>query len=207
MEKRGHLYEIIIKSIYLVVGIIGLIVIINGIINIVPLLASFTLDYNQMHSAIMNTEFAQSYKALTSVDYFNSSLILKILLAFIANLSIFPYLFLILTLFVSILFFIFIKWPLVSSYFKISLMHICVFIGKYLLFGLSLLIFYNSDIKSLATGLFIGTIIYIIMSILQIFLHSLWILKFVLNITDDIKEYNNCWYFYHVVIQYYLQDF
>ena len=74
MEKRGHLYEIIIKSIYLVVGIIGLIVIINGIINIVPLLASFTLDYNQMHSAIMNTEFAQSYKALTSVDYINEEL-------------------------------------------------------------------------------------------------------------------------------------
>jgi hypothetical protein len=192
MEKKGHLYEIIIKSIYLIVGIIGLIIILNGIVNIVPLFASFSLDYNQMQSAIMNTEFAHAYKTLTSVDYFNSSLILKIFLSFIANLSIFPYLFLVLTLLLSILFFIFIKWPLVSSYFKISLMQICVFIGKYLLFGLSLLIFYNNDIKSLATGLFIGTIIYLLTSILQIFLHSLWILKFVLNITEDIKAYNNC---------------
>ena len=192
MEKKGHLYEIIIKSIYLIVGIIGLIIILNGIVNIVPLFASFSLDYNQMQSAIMNTEFASSYKTLTSVDYFNSSLILKILLSFIANLSIFPYLFLVLTLLLSMLFFIFIKWPLVSSYFKISLMQICVFIGKYLLFGLSLLIFYNNDIKSLATGLFIGTIVYLLTSILQIFLHSLWILKFVLNISEDIKAYNNC---------------
>ena len=207
MKKAGHLYEIIIKSVYLIVGIVGLITIFNGVINIVPLLSSFSYDYSEIQDKVMNTEFNTAFKTLTSVDYFNSSLIMKTVLSFIANLSFLPYIFLIITTLLTILYFLFVKWPLVSSYFKVSLIHILLFIGKYVLFGLTLLIFYTNDIRSLATGLLIGTILYLIFSLLQIFFHSLWILKFILNISEDIKDYNNSWYFYHVVIQYYSQAF
>lgn len=192
MEKKGHLYEIIIKSIFLVVGIIGLILIFSNLIHILPLLNSFSLDYNQMHLYIIDTELAPAYKALTSVDYLNGSVIVKVLLSFVINLPIFSLLFLLLTLVMGIIYFLFVKWPLIRSYFKLSLVHIGLFIVKYVLFGLLLLAFYSSDMKSLAVGLFIGTITYILISLVQIFFHSLWVLKFIFNISDDIKEYNNC---------------
>lgn len=192
MEKQGYLYEIIIKALYLIVGIVGLITIFSNLINILPLLKSFSLDYSQMHMYIVETEFAPTYKALTSVDYLNGTVIAKVLMSFIVNLPIFSIFFLILTLFIGIICFLFIKWTLIRSYFKLSLVHIALFIIKYVMFGLLLLAFYSSDMKSLAMGLFIGTITYILISIVQIFLHSLWILKFIFNITDDIKEYNNC---------------
>ena len=192
MEKKGHLYEIIIKAIFLVVGIIGLILIFSNLIHILPLLNSFSLDYNQMHLYIVDTELAPAYKVLTSVDYLNGSVIVKVLLSFVINLPIFSLLFLLLTLVMGIIYFLFVKWPLIRSYFKLSLVHIGLFIVKYVLFGLLLLAFYSSDMKSLAVGLFIGTITYILISLVQIFLHSLWVLKFIFNISDDIKEYNNC---------------
>ena len=192
MEKKGCLYEIVIKSTYFIIGVIGLILIINGLINIFPMLNSFSLQYSDMHTLILNTEFAEAYKTFSYVDYFNGALIIEVLVSFIANLPIFSLLFLILTTTLGILYFVFVKWDLLRVYFKLSLIHIVLFLIKYIFFGLSLLIFYTSDIKSLATGLFVGTVCYIIISLIQIFLHSLWILKFILNIGEDIKEYNNC---------------
>ena len=46
MEKQGYLYEIIIKALYLIVGIVGLITIFSNLINI---LKYFTYSNMKLH--------------------------------------------------------------------------------------------------------------------------------------------------------------
>lgn len=187
MERKGQLIEIIIKSVYFLFSIIAAVFIVKNIISMFPLYKSFQLNEQEMYTFILKTPFGCIYKDIGHVEMIDSNIVSKAILAFIKNIHWCGIIFLTITLIMLFTYFMFIKWQLVGTYLKLSSYLIFAYIAKYILFALSILIFFKDDMNSFALSIIIGTSLYLILSLVEVFILSLFIIKFILNIAFDLK--------------------
>ena len=189
MEKKAQLYEIIIKSCFALFSFIAAIFIIKNMLSMFPLYTSFSSDQLGLFELIYNTHIGEILKDIGPVHTINFKLILKGFACFLLNLEWIASLFLLLTLALLVLKFIFIKWSLVGNYLKLSGLLILAYVLKYLMFLLCFALFYKGGESSLALSFVIGTSLYLLLSLGQLIILSLWIIKFIFNIVGDIIYY------------------
>ncbi len=189
MERKGQLIEIIIKSVYFIFSIIAAVFIVKNIISMIPLYRSFQFSEQEMYNFILKTPFGIIYKDIGNVELIDSSIVSRAIVAFIKNIHWGILVFLAITLIMIFTYFMFIKWQLVGTYLKLSSYLILAHLAKYILFALSILIFFKDDMASFSLSMIIGTSLYLILSLVELFILSLFIIKFILNIANDIKTF------------------
>lgn len=189
MEKKAQLYEIIIKLSFAIFGFIASVFVVKNIISMLPLFESFSYDERGLYDAIYKTNIGNILNDIGIVSIFNFNLIVKGFFAFLANIGVLAIIFLLMVLVILILRFIFIKWTLLHFYLKISGLVILSFILKYLSFAIVFGFTYDYGTYSLALSFVIGSATYLIFSITQLFFLCYFIIKFILNISNDINYY------------------
>ena len=138
----------------------------------------------EKHGMFAKKNFGQNF-------LIDGNIVSKTLLSFINNIEIIAIIFLIMTILLALLYFVFTNWTLVSSYLKLSFISIGLYLIKYILYGLCILVFFKDSYPSLALALNIANSLYMIICLLQLFVFSLWIIKFLFNILSDVKSYIN----------------
>lgn len=189
MEKKGIVIEIILKFLFAAFSFIAAIFVVKNIISMSNLLKSFSYDEIELYDAVNSTHLGLIFNDIGVFLKIDGTTIFKVLTSFIANIEWIGIIFLLLSIGVSIVYFIFIKWKVFETYLKMSGLLILCYILKYILFACSILLFFKDNLASLSLALVIGTIIYIIISLFELILFVLWMLKFILNIVGDIKYY------------------
>lgn len=189
MERKGMLYEIIIKLTFAIFSFIASVFVVKNIISMLPLFKSFSYDEFELYDVVYKTHIGEIFKDMGIYQQIDGKIILKAVSSFIVNIEWIGIVFLLLSVTLSILYFIFIKWKLIGTYLKMSGVFILCYILKYILFACCILIIFKNSLTSISLALIIGTIVYIIFSLPQIFILILWIIKFIFNIGSDIKYY------------------
>jgi hypothetical protein len=195
MEKKGQLFEIIIKALFFIVAIVACIYLIKDVFTMFPLFSKLykdNVDFNLIYDALKNTHVRKIFDTVSLIGTDNKISISSYIYSFLVNLPFVSYVFLLLTVALSILYFVFIKWKLLKSYLVVCLSLVGLYVLKYIIFGLAILVSYqNESIRSIVIGLSIGNILYIVVCLFQFFFLSIMILKFIFNISDDLKSYNS----------------
>ena len=189
MEKKAQLYEIIIKCSFAIMAFIMSIFVVKNIISIIPLLKSFSFDEITLYREFYSTHIGEIIKDMGIINRIDFLIIMKGFTSFLLNIEWIMYLLLIMTMCLLIIRFIFLKWTLVKQYIKISSAIIISYFLKYLIFALCFAIFYKGGIKSMSLSFVVGSSFYIIISIIELFFLSLFIIKFIFNIYGDLKYY------------------
>lgn len=189
MEKKAQLYEIIIKLSFAIFSFFSAIFVVKNAIFMLPLYNSFSCNETQLYSLIYNTPIGNILNDIGPVTYFSFSLIIKGLIAFLNNIEWIGVIFLFMLIILLLLRFMFINWTLVKQYLKLSLILVGLYVLKFALFGILFAIFYRGGERTMALGFVVGTSAFLLVSICQLFILSLWIIKFIFNIVSDIKYY------------------
>lgn len=189
MEKKAQLYEIIIKFVFAVVSFISAVFVVKNLFFMLPLFNAFSCNERQLYELIYNTQFGGILSHIGVITTFSFNTIVKGFIGFIANIEWIGILFLLLTIALLLLRFIFINWTLVKQYLHLALISILLYILKLALFGLAFAICYKDSTRTIALGFVAGTVVYLITCCAQIFVFSLMIIKFIFNISGDIKYY------------------
>ena len=189
MEKKAQLYEIIIKFVFAVVSFISAVFVVKNLFFMLPLFNSFSCNERQLYELIYNTQFGGILSHIGVITTFSFNTIVKGFIGFIANIEWIGILFLLLTIALLLLRFIFINWTLVKQYLHLALISILLYILKLALFGLAFAICYKDSTRTIALGFVAGAVVYLITCCAQIFVFSLMIIKFIFNISGDIKYY------------------
>ena len=189
MEKKAQLYEIIIKSVFAVVSFISAVFVVKNLFFMLPLFNSFSCSERQLYELIYNTQFGGILSHIGVITTFSFNTIIKGFVGFIAGIEWIGIIFLLLTIALLLLRFIFINWTLVKQYLHLALISILLYILKLALFGIAFAICYKDSTRTIALGFVVGTVVYLITCCAQIFVFSLMIIKFIFNISGDIKYY------------------
>lgn len=188
MEKRGMIIEIIIKSLLAIIALLSIVFIICDIVGIFPLFGVFKMDEDTLNIAILNSPIGPTFKNMGIVDSINGNVIKDAIISFIVNIN--GYVILNLSILIALLvtYFVFIRWDLILGYIKVYGFITLFFILKYVLFAFQFVLFYKDDLRSIAISIFIGNIMFILVSLIEIFCFSLFIMRFAFNIKKDLTE-------------------
>ena len=189
MEKKAQLYEIIIKLTFALFSFIAAIFVVKNAMFLFPLFKTSSLEEFEIIGLIYKTPFGDILRDTGTQNGINVEILLKGFMSFLSNLESVSVIFLSLIIAILILRFTFIKWSLVKEYLHLSLIVVLLFIVKYVCFGLSIAIFYKDGAQGLANGSIVGSIFFIVFSLAELFIFSLWIIKFIFNIVGDLKYY------------------
>ena len=189
MEKKAQLYEILIKFSFALFSFICAIFVVENILFLLPLFKTSSLEEFEILGLIYKTPFGSLLKDIGTFNNVNVEILFKGFISFLSNLSWASIIFLFMFLSLLILRFVFIKWSLISDYITLSIYEILFFILKYISFGVSMAILYKGGATSMAAGCIVGSILFIVFSLAQLFILSLWIIKFIFNIVGDLKYY------------------
>lgn len=189
MEKRAQLYEIIIKLLMAIIAFITGVFVAKNAVFMLPLFESVGKSEVELYEIIYATSIGDILKDIGVIVNVDLKIILKGFTAFLLNVEWISIVFLLVTLVLLMLSFVFVKWKLVKSYSRISLSIIGLYILKYLLFLLSFALIYKNGEKSMAMSFIVGNSLFMICSFIELFLLCLFVVKFILNIVGDIKYY------------------
>lgn len=189
MEKKAQLYEIIIKLSYALLAFISAVFVVKNAIFMLPLYKSFSCSETQLYSLIYNTPFGNILNDVGVVTTLSFDVFVKGFVGFLSNVEWIGVVFLFMTIGLMLLRFMFINWTLIRQYLKLSLIQIGLYILKFVLFGIIFALFYKDGTRTMSLAFIIGTSAFLIVSIAQVFVLSLWIIKFIFNIVNDIKYY------------------
>ena len=189
MEKKAQLYEIIIKLSFALFSFIAAIFVMKNVLYILPLFKTSSLEEFEILGLIYKTPIGNILKDIGTVNTINVAVLFKGFMSFLSHLEWISVFFLLMMIVLLMFRFIFIKWSLVKDYLHLSLYEILFFILKYICFGLSFAIFYKGGADGMSLACIVGSILFIIFSLAQIFILSLWIIKFIFNIVSDLKYY------------------
>ena len=189
MEKKAQLYEIIIKLSFALFSFIAAIFVMKNVLYILPLFKTSSLEEFEILGLIYKTPIGNILKDIGTVNTINVAVLFKGFMSFLSHLEWISVIFLLMMIVLLMFRFIFIKWSLVKDYLHLSLYEILFFILKYICFGLSFAIFYKGGADGMSLACIVGSILFIIFSLAQIFILSLWIIKFIFNIVSDLKYY------------------
>ena len=187
MEKIGQISELAIKIVYGILAFIMSVFIVKNIILMFPLLGSMKLDENSLVQLISTTRIGPIYESIEAYHDVDNKLVSSVIVSFLSNIEWIAIVFLIITILMLFTLFMFIKWKLIASYLKLSGLIAACYLFKYILFGICFLIFFNDSFEGVTRSFLVGTIIYIIVSLFELFLCSLFIIKLVLNFSSDVK--------------------
>lgn len=193
MIAKKQISEIIMKFLFAVIGFTLAVYIFKDIISMVPLFNS-SLNEDEIYTLISTTSIGNVFSKLGAVEVIDKTLIYTTIVAFLDSIPIFNVIYLALVVLLTILYFVYPKWNLLKMYLKMAYVIIALYIFKFVLYGLVFVCFFKDNIQTLVTCLITGNIIFIFFSLGEIFILSLWVLKLLLNITNDIKELINNWY-------------
>ena len=191
MERKGLLFEIIIKGIYFIFSIIAAVFVVKNIISFFTLYQANIVEESELYAIVGNTHIGKIFSDIGGFMTIDGNIVKKTLISFVNNIEGVAIAFLIMTLILTLLYFVFIKWNLIASYLKLSFITIGLYLLKYVLFGLCILLFFKDSYPSLVIALNVGTSLYLIDCLTQLFVFSLWIIKFIFNILVDLKSYIN----------------
>ena len=189
MEKKAQLYEIIIKFTFAICAFVSAIFVVKNVIFMLPLYKSFSCDINGLYALIYNTPFGDILNDIGIVKDLSFTVIYKGFVAFLANIEWIGLVFLLLTIALLCLRFMFPKWVLVKQYLYMSLINILLYILKFGLFALAFLIIFKDGPRTVSLSFIVGTSLFILISFFQLIVLSLWIIKFIFNIVSDVKYY------------------
>lgn len=190
MIAKKQISEIIMKFLFAVIGFTLAVYIFKDIISMVPLFNS-SLNENEIYTLISTTSIGNVFSKLGAVEVIDKTLIYTTIVAFLDSIPIFNVIYLALVVLLTILYFVYPKWSLLKMYLKMAYVIIALYIFKFVFYGLVFVCFFKDNIQTLVTCLINGNIIFIFFSLGEIFILSLWVLKLLLNITNDIKELIN----------------
>lgn len=191
MERTGHLIEFIIKIIFAIFSAIAIVFVVRNCTFMFGFLTVTNEDSLVFYKTLSETHIGKIYNSFGSLNEINFSIILKGFVSFITNMDFICYVYVFLLIALLIVFFTFPKWDMVKSYIKISLYILLSYLAKYVFILLALAICFDGSEPSVYLSLKIGTIFYYIISFIEMFLLSLLICKFVLNLKSDIRYINN----------------
>ena len=191
MEKKSFLYELIIKFIYFLFAFVASVFVVKNIISIFPLFKSFQLDEIQLNDVILKTTFGKIYYDMGVVEYINLKTIFKAISAFFTNIEGIVIVFGIITIAMLLIYFIFTKWKLISYYLNKSNYLAMLYIWKHILFAVCILFFYRNSLSSLSLSFVLGTSIYLILSLIELFILSIWMIKFIFDFIKVLKTIYN----------------
>ena len=193
MIAKKQISEIIMKFLFAVIGFTLAVYIFKDIISMVPLFNS-SLNEDEIYTLISTTSIGNVFSKLGAVEVIDKTLIYTTIVAFLDSIPIFNVIYLALVVLLTILYFVYPKWNLLKMYLKMAYVIIALYIFKFVFYGLVFVCFFKDNIQTLVTCLINGNIIFIFFSLGEIFILSLWVLKLLLNITNDIKGLINNWY-------------
>lgn len=188
MEKKGQIIEMIIKMVLAIIAAVSIVTLVVEIVSMFSLFSAFSQDEEGMMTLIYNSPIGPIYKSMGMVDVINNDSINKALVGFASSISVYAIINLIAIIALLITNFIFIKWELLTNYLKMYGFIVFAFLLKYVLFGLQFVLFFKDDMKSVAISVVMGTIFFIFLALVEIFIFTLMILKFVLNVKKDMYE-------------------
>lgn len=188
MEKKGVISEFCIKIVFALFATIAIGFLIYDLIVAFPLFKALSTDEQSLYELINHTKFYQIYLDIGVVETLNKTIFFKIIVAFFSHFNFIEIIFLFLFFVLVFAYFIFIKWKFVLSYIKVSLLILMFHLFRFLINGANIYVLYNEEFVSLQKSIFIGNIFYVILEILEMFLLSLWIIKFIFNFEEDIKQ-------------------
>ncbi len=186
MIAKKQISEIIMKFLFAVIGFTLAVYIFKDIISMVPLFNS-SLNEDEIYTLISTTSIGNVFSKLGAVEVIDKTLIYTTIVAFLDSIPIFNVIYLALVVLLTILYFVYPKWNLLKMYLKMAYVIIALYIFKFVFYGLVFVCFFKDNIQTLVTCLINGNIIFIFFSLGEIFILSLWVLKLLLNITNDIK--------------------
>lgn len=189
MEKKGIIIEMTLKFLFAAFSFIAAIFVVKNIISMSFLLKSFSYDETKLYDVVNTTHIGLIFNDIGIFIKIDGSTVLKVLVSFIANIEWIGIIFLLLNIYIGIVYFIFIKWKIFETYLKMSGLLILTYLLKYLLFACSILLLFKDSLTSISLALIVGTIVYILLSLFELTLLLLWMIKFIINIKGDIKYY------------------
>ncbi len=189
MEKKAQLYEIIIKLSFAVFSFIAAIFVVKNVLHMLPLFKTSSLEEFEILGLIYKTPVGSILKDIGTASTINVEILFKGFLSFLSHLEWISVIFLGMFIVLLLLRFVFLKWSSVKDYLHLSLYEILFFVLKFICVGLSFAIFYKGGANGMSLACIVGSIFFIIFSIAQLFILSLWLLKFIFNIVNDLKYY------------------
>lgn len=191
MEKFGQILEIIIKTIFAAFSIVAVVFLVK---NVIFMLMFFKLDGTNeamFYNVFSNTFIGKVYNTMGAVIDINAMIILRGIVSYFLNLEVICCIFIMLIINLLVLYFIFIKWALLKTYLKMSGIVIASYIFKHAFILLFLAIFNDYSLENVCLALKVGSIFYLLLSIIEFIIFMLWIIKFMVNIVFDIKYLRN----------------
>ena len=185
MEKRGAIIEIIIKLGLAILAFIAIIYVALDLVSMTSLFKVMKLNEVEIEDAIFKTNLYPIYKNIGIVDNVDGNIVSLTIVSFAKTIGAIPLVYLFVSIGLLITYFIFIRWNLILSNIKMIGFLALTYLFKYILFGIQFLLFYKDDTRTLAISIFTGTILYIIVSLVEMFILSLFIYKFVISLKKD----------------------
>ena len=188
MEKTGQKLELLIKGITAIFGIIAIIFIVRNCISMTGFW--FVKDENDVifYHTLQNTHVGKVYNSLGVINDVNLNVIKLGFVSFITNIDWICYVFLFITILLLIAFFTFPKWEFVGHYLRHSLYLFFAYLSKYMFVLIFLGLFFDGTESSVYLSMKVSTISYFVFSFIEMFILSLWIVKFILNLPYDLKS-------------------
>lgn len=187
MERKGRIYEMIIKATYFLLAFIAGVFIMKNIISVFPFFKSISYNEQQFYSTISNTQFGKIYNDIGIVEVIDKNVIANTIIAFFVNVEWIVLVFLIVSVALLFIYFMFIKWELIENYLIMTAYLFICYLLKYVLFALPILMFYKGTDSSLSISFIIGSSLYIIISLLEFVILSKLMIKFIFSFINDIK--------------------
>lgn len=187
MKQKINIYEFVIQLILFILAFwLGVFVVLN-ILKIAPLFKSFQYEEMELELAVLRSPFGNIYRNLGVVEVIDSNVITNVLFSFVASLNGLAILFLLVFAFLLFLNFLFIKWNILVNNLKGCSLILLAFLCKYILFGSIIMMFYKQTMNSLCLSLILGSIVYIIASLVELLVIGYWLYQFVYAAINNIK--------------------
>lgn len=188
MEKLGQLLEILIKFIFAMFSTVACIFVVKNAFSMLSFFNLKEVDDALFYKILGNTQIGKVYNSMGVVIGLNMYSIICGILAFIINIEWICVAFLIIFIGLLTSYFIFIKWKLIKAYLKMCLALMISYIVKYLIVLLFLAILNDNSMEGFYLAFKVGAVFYFLISLIELFILSLWILKFFINIYSDIRQ-------------------
>ena len=193
MERKGRIYEMLIKATYFLLAFIAGVFVMKNIISVFPFFKSISYNDQQFYSAISNTQFGKIYNDIGIVEAIDKNVVANTIIAFFVNIEWIVLIFLVVSIALLFIYFIFIKWELIDYYLKMTAYLFICYFSKYVLFALPILLFYKGTDSSLSMSFIIGSSLYIIISLFEFVILSILIIKFIFSFINDVKYIYTHW--------------
>ena len=87
MERKGMLYEIIIKLTFAIFSFIASVFVVKNIISMLPLFKSFSYDEFELYDVVYKTHIGEIFKDMGIYQQIDGKIILKAVSSFIVNIE------------------------------------------------------------------------------------------------------------------------